>query len=133
MLFCFLTPITVFSIVNLSCRRQQSVKHSTYSFRIPPDYLTEASDIPSFWLSSYSEVNNFLNKTVHKGQIQVIGTSAGGRQIRAVLYGSPRKEGYNYLLGFTGFRDVGAYRGPDHNKTVYMSMAAVHGGNLKEL
>jgi hypothetical protein len=79
-LFCFLIPIAVFSGVNLSCRRQQSEKHATYSFQIPPDYLREAPDIRSFWLSSYKKVNNSLNKTVHKGQIQVIGTSAGGRR-----------------------------------------------------
>ncbi len=30
-----------------------------------------------------------------------------------------------------GFGDVRAYRGPDHNKTVYMSMAAVHGGEFE--
>ena len=131
-LLCLLIPIAVFSVLNLSCRRQQSEKHSTYSFRIPPDYLREASDIPSFWLSSYNEVNNFLNKTVHKGQIQVIGTSAGGRQIRAVLYGIPRQgKGTTTFSGSLGFGDVRAYRGPDHNKTVYMSMAAVHGGEFE--
>jgi len=132
MLFCFLIPIAVYSVVNLSCRRQQSEKHATYSFQIPPDYLREASDIPSFWLSSYNEVNNFLNKAVHKGQIQVIGTSAGGRQIRAVLYGSPRQgKGTTTFSGSLGFGDVKVYRGPDHNKTVYMSIAAVHGGEFE--
>lgn len=132
MFLCFLIPIVVFSVVNFSCRRQQPGKYSTYSFQIPPDYLREASDIPSFWLSSYDEVNNFLNKTVLKGQIQVIGTSAGGRPIRAVLYGSPRRgKGTTTFSGSLGFGDVGVYRGPDHNKTVYMSMAAVHGGEFE--
>jgi len=131
-LLCFLIPLAVFSVVNFSCRRQQSGKHSTYSFQIPPDYLREASDIPSFWLSSYDEVNNFLNKTLHKGQIRVIGTSAGGRPIRAVLYGSPRQgKGTTTFSGSLGFGDVRAYRGPDHKKTVYMSMAAVHGGEFE--
>ena len=131
-LFCFLTAITVFSVVNLGCRRQKSEKRATYSFRIPPDYLREASDIPSFWLSSCNEVNNFLDRTVRKGKIQVIGTSAGGRQIRAVLYGKPRQgNGTTTFSGSLGFGDVRAYRGPDHNKTVYMSMAAVHGGEFE--
>lgn len=80
LLFLFLILMPVFSVINLSCRKQQSGKNATYSFQIPNDYLREAADIPSFWLSTYNEVNNFLNKTVHKGQIQVIGTSAGGRQ-----------------------------------------------------
>jgi len=132
MSYCFLITIAVFSVVSLSCRRQQSEKPTTYSFRIPPDYLREASDIPSFWLSSCNEVNNFLNKTVHKGQIQVIGTSAGGRPIRAVLYGNPRKgKGTSTFSGSLGFGDVRVYRGPDHDKTVYMSMAAVHGGEFE--
>ena len=131
-LLFFLIPIAVFAVVNLSCSRQQSEKHSAYSFPIPPDYLREASDIPSFWLTSYDEVNNFLNKTVHRGQIQVIGTSAGGRQIRAVFYGTPRQgKGTTTFSGSLGFGDVRAYRGPDHNKTVYMSMAAVHGGEFE--
>ena len=131
-LLFFLIPIVVFDVVNPGCRRQQSEKHSAYSFRIPPDYLREASDIPSFWLTSYDEVNNFLIKTVHKGQIRTIGTSAGGRQIRAVLYGTPRQgKGTTTFSGSLGFGDVRAYRGPDHNKTVYMSMAAVHGGEFE--
>lgn len=129
---CLLILLAVFSVLNLSCRRQQAEKHPTYSFQIPPDYLREAPDIPSFWHSSYKEVNDFLNKTVHKGQIQVIGTSAGGRQIRAVLYGIPRQgNGTTTFSGSLGFGDVRAYRGPDHNKTVYMSMAAVHGGEFE--
>ena len=68
-LLCFLIPTAGLAVVNLSCHRQQSEKHSPYSFRIPPDYLREASDIPSFWLTSCEEVNNFINKTAHKGQI----------------------------------------------------------------
>ena len=132
LLLCFLILMAVFSVVNLKCRRQQSEKHPAYSFQIPPDYLRESSEIPSFWLSSYNEVNNFLNKTVHKGQIQVIGTSAGGRQIRAVLYGIPRQgKGTTTFSGSLGFGDMRAYRGPDHKKTVYMSMAAVHGGEFE--
>jgi Zinc carboxypeptidase len=132
MLCWFLLAFAVFPVVNLGCRRQQSEKPTTYSFRIPPDYLREASDIPSFWLSSCNEVNNFLNETVHKGQIQVIGTSAGGRPIRAVLYGNPRQgKGTSTFSGSLGFGDVRVYRGPDHDKTVYMSMAAVHGGEFE--
>ena len=131
-LLCFPLPLAVFSVVNPGCRRQQSETHPIYSFQIPPDYLMEASNIPSFWLSSCEEVNDFLIKTVHKGQIKVIGTSAGGRQIRAVLYGTPRQgKGTTTFSGSLGFGDARAYRGPDHNKTVYMSMAAVHGGEFE--
>jgi len=132
LLFLFLILMLVFFVVNLSCRKHQSGKNATYSFQIPPEYLREAADIPSFWLSSYDEVNNFLNKNVQKGQILVIGTSAGGRQIRAVIYGNPRQgKGTTTFSGSLGFGDVRAYRGPDHNKTVYMSMAAVHGGEFE--
>jgi hypothetical protein len=132
LLFCLLTIITVTSVVNPGCRRQQSYKKAVHSYQIPPDYLREPSAIPSFWISNLNDVNEFIDKTVHKGQIRVIGTSAGGRPVRAVFYGIPRQgTGTTTFSGSLGFGDVKAYRGPDHNKTVYMAMAAVHGGEFE--
>ncbi len=73
-----------------------------------------------------------MKKNVHKGHIEVIGTSAGGRPIKAVVYGQPRKgKGTTTFSGSLGFGDVCAYRGPDHNKTVYMGMSSVHGGEFE--
>lgn len=62
----------------------------------------------------------------------MMGTSAGGRPLRAVVYGSPRRDrGTSTFSGSLGFRDVKAYRGPDHDKKVYMGIAGVHGGEFE--
>ncbi len=114
------------------CNDHKSSAGKKWSFEIPPDYLKEPVEIPSFWVSTYDDVNAFLEKTVKKGQIEIIGTSAGGRLIRAVFYGKPRQgKGTTTFSGSLGFGDVRAYRGPDHDKTVYMAMAAVHGGEFE--
>src|SRR5690554_2766294 len=102
------------------------------TFHVPADYFMERENIPSFWLSSVDEVTTFLFNTVKKGRIDVIGKSAGGRLIRSVTYGNPRQgEGTTTFSGSLGFRDVKAYRGADHDKKVYMGMAAVHGGEFE--
>jgi hypothetical protein len=114
------------------CTGHQSQIGRQWSFDIPPDYLREAPDIPPFWISSYDGVNGFLEKTVKKGQVEIIGVSAGGRPIRAVFYGKQRQgKGTTTFSGSLGFGDVRAYRGHDHDKTVYMAMAAVHGGEFE--
>jgi hypothetical protein len=127
-LFSILPLVLVVSISGYNCKRAVPSEKQVYTFEIPPDYLKEAPHIPSFWISSYRDVYNFIDRTVKKGQIEVIGTSAGGREIKAVLYGKPRQgKGTTTFSGSLGFGDVRAYRGPDHDKTVYMAMAAVHG------
>ncbi len=131
-LFSCLPVLVILSISALYCKRHDAVKSPVFSFNIPPDYLNEAPVIPDFWISTYKDVNAFLDKTVKKGRIEVIGTSAGGREIRAVMYGTPRQgNGTTTFSGSLGFGDVRAYRGPDHDKTVYMGMAAVHGGEFE--
>lgn len=101
------------------------------AFKIPADYLREPDTIPPFWLSTVDEVAAFLASRVRTGKVEVIGTSAGGRPIRAVAYGRPRQgRGTSTFSGSLGFRNVRAYRGPDHAKTVYWAMAAVHGGEF---
>lgn len=103
-----------------------------YSFKVPEDYLQERENIPHFWLTSIDDVTNFLYKNVKKGRIEVIGKSAGGRLIRSISYGSPRQgKGTTTFSGSLGFRDVRAYRGPDHEKKVYLGIAAVHGGEFE--
>jgi hypothetical protein len=110
----------------------RNLKSGHYTFNVPEEYFQEREDIPSFWLSTVDEVAEFLYKNVEKGQIKIIGTSAGGRPIRAVTYGKPRiGEGTTTFSGSLGFRDVRAYRGPDHEKTVYLGMASVHGGEFE--
>ncbi|WP_372933446.1 M14 family zinc carboxypeptidase [Mariniphaga sediminis] len=108
------------------------VKSGHHSFEVPASYLEERENIPSFWLTTIEEVSDFLYHTVRKGRIKVIGTSAGGRPVRAIFYGKPRaEEGTTTFSGSLGFRDVKAYRGPDHDKTVYLGLAAVHGGEFE--
>jgi hypothetical protein len=128
----FLILIYLLLSADLNAQPAKDGKKVAWSFQIPPDYLREAENIPSYWISSYDDVTNFLLKNVHKGMVEVIGTSAGGRPIRAVFYGKQRQgKGTTTFSGSLGFGDVRAYRGDDHDKTVYMSMAAVHGGEFE--
>ena len=110
----------------------KEMKTIANKYKVPADYLRQPDVIPSFWLSTFDDVTNFLLQNVHKGKVEVIGTSAGGRPIRAVFYGTPRRGGGTTTFsGSLGFGDVAAYRGPDNDKTVYMGMAAVHGGEFE--
>lgn len=102
---------------------------------IPAAYLEEPACIPTFWLSSVAEVTRFLDEHVRKGSVSVIGTSAGGRPMRAVCYGKGR-EGrgtttFSGALGMGG--DVKAHYGPDHARKVLMVMGAVHGGEFESI
>jgi hypothetical protein len=128
----FFSLIFAASVCNLNGQSPKTGKSVRYSFQIPEDYLREPENIPSFWLSTVDEVTKFLKKNVHKGEVEVIGTSAGGRPINAVVYGKPRQgKGTTTFSGSLGFGDLRAYRGPDHEKTVYMGMASVHGGEFE--
>ncbi|MCP5109451.1 MAG: hypothetical protein GY953_01305 [bacterium] len=99
---------------------------------IPADYLEEAERIPGFWVASVDEVGRFLDERVSKAEVRIIGTTAGGRPMRCAFYGSPRQgKGTTTFSGSLGFRDVTAYRGPDHARTVYMAMGSVHGGEFE--
>ena len=131
-LFPLAVLLVIITISLICCRQNDVAPKQSFTFEIPPDYLREAPEIPDFWVSEYKEVYAFLDKTVKKGKIEVIGTSAGGREIKAVLYGTPRQgKGTTTFSGSLGFGDVKAYRGPDHDKIVYMGMSAVHGGEFE--
>ncbi len=111
---------------------QKSAGQMDKRYKVPPDYLQEPAVIPSWWVSTYDDVTGFLLKNVHKGKVEVIGTTAGGRAIRAVIYGKPREgKGTTTFSGSLGYGDVRAFRGPDHDKKVYMGMSAVHGGEFE--
>jgi len=99
---------------------------------VPQDYLREAENPPDFWVSTVDGVTSFLGGRVHRGTVAVIGTSAGGRPIRAVFYGSARNgKGTTTFSGASGARVMRAYFGPDFDRKVYVAMAAVHGGELE--
>jgi predicted deacylase len=99
---------------------------------IPPEYLVQADVIPDFWISTVEGVFGFLDHHVHKGTVQQIGATAGGRPMRAVFYGQPRgRKGTTTFSGSLGFHDVRAFLGPDYGKKVYMAMGSVHGGEIE--
>ena len=99
---------------------------------IPAEYLREAKQIPDFWVSTVQAVNRFLDERIRSGKVATIGNTAGKRQIRAVFYGRPRQgNGTTTFSGSLGFGDVRAYLGPDYERTVYMAMASVHGGEFE--
>jgi predicted deacylase len=101
-------------------------------FAIRPDYLAEPDVIPPFWISSFDDVGRFLGERIRKGRVQVFGKTAGGRPMRAVFYGEPRKgNGTTTFSGSLGFGDVRAYIGPDHGRKVYLGLASVHGGEFE--
>jgi hypothetical protein len=130
--FCAFSAMCIGFLITAKGQNAGNRKKAAYTFQIPQDYLREREDIPAFWVSSVDEVNTFLKKNIHKGELQIIGTSAGGRPIYAVLYGKPRQgKGTSTFSGSLGFGDVRVYRGPDHEKTVYMGMSAVHGGEFE--
>jgi hypothetical protein len=99
---------------------------------IPRDYLREESNPPDFWVSSVDGVAAFLREHVHKGDVAVIGKSAGGRPIRGVFYGRARHgKGTTTFSGASGAGSMRAYFGPDFDKRVYWAIAAVHGGEFE--
>lgn len=108
------------------------LKYGKSSFELPKEYLDEREDIPGFWVNTNEDVIKFLHKKVKKGTVEVIGVSAGGRPIYAVFYGKPRKwGGTTTFSGSLGFGNVEAYRGPDHDKKVYLGLSGVHGGEFE--
>jgi len=99
---------------------------------IPADYLREMEQVPEFWASTPAEVNRFLDTRLKTGQCATIGTTAGGRAIRAVTYGKGRQgRGTTTYSGSLGLGSTQAYYGPDFAKRVYLGIAGVHGGEFE--
>lgn len=131
-----LMAISIFFFLLQTAKSQSTtwIKPGIHSFEVPTEYLNERDEIPDFWLTTNEEVNAFLEENIRLGEVRQIGISAGGRPIRAVFYGTAREgEGTTTYSGSLGFQDVRAYRGPDHDKTVFLAMAAVHGGELEPI
>jgi hypothetical protein len=95
------------------------------------EYLEQEAVIPAFWRTTVDEIAGQLDR-VHRGRVETIGMTAGGRPIRVVVYGSAREgKGTTTFSGSLGFRDVRAYIGPGHGRKVYAALAAVHGGEFE--
>lgn len=127
--------LTILSLIISNLLKSQEfkvLKYGKYSFEVPKEYLDERDDIPGFWVNTNDDVNKYLLEKVKKGKVEIIGVSAGGRPIYAVSYGKPRQwNGTTTFSGSLGFRNVEAYRGPDHDKKVYLGLSGVHGGEFE--
>src|SRR3954471_6915845 len=89
--------------------RSDGLQRKRTGFSVPPDYLREPEHIPDFWVSTYADVERFLDGRVRKGTVREVGRSAGGRPIQAVVYGRPRAgEGTTTFSGALGYGDVRA-------------------------
>ena len=104
--------------------------------RVYPDIPKDTCWRPKIRRNSGSapsrDVAGFLRERVHKGEVVVIGESAGGRPIRAVVYGRAREpKGTTTFSGAVGAGAMRAYFGPDFDKKVYLAMASVHGGEFE--
>jgi len=126
--------MNLFLVICATGQETTWIKPGIHSFEVPTEFLKERDTIPVFWVTTNEEVNEFMDTKISKGEVREIGKSAGGRAIRAVFYGNPRKgEGTTTYSGSIGYQDVRAYRGPDHEKTVFLAMAGVHGGELEPI
>ncbi|MBE8723269.1 M14 family metallopeptidase [Sphingobacterium pedocola] len=127
LLFFSLTTGTLFTTIIPSCSQPPS-SQITQTYNIPEEYLIEADNIPSFWINTIPEIEDYIKNHVKKGQINHAGTSAGGRIIQSITYGKKRKEGGTTTFsGSLGVSDIRHYRGADSENLVYMAISAVHG------
>jgi hypothetical protein len=116
--------LVALTTITLSCSQRSSAQ----TYNIPKGYLTEAENIPSFWINTIPEIEDYLKNHIKKGQVSHVGTSAGGRAIHSISYGRKRhKGGTTTFSGYLGTGDLQHYRGKDSEKLVYMAIAAVHG------
>ena len=119
-------------MVAATCSCGQNDSKADFPYNVPAEYLEEAENIPAYWIATTSEVEAFLKKNVKKGELKLLGKSAGGRPIYSVTYGTPRQgKGTATHSGAASVTKISAYRGPDADKKVYMTMAGVHGFELE--
>ncbi|MCC6262713.1 MAG: hypothetical protein IT169_03975 [Bryobacterales bacterium] len=106
--------------------------HAKLKYSIPERYLLEEPNIPPYWVNEVEPVERFLQRTVKRGTVSILGRTAGNREIPMVSYGGARKgEGTSTYSGSMGYGDVRAYLGPDWSRKVYCALVAVHGGEFE--
>jgi hypothetical protein len=124
------TGITFIILCSISCKGPSAEADSKYV--VPDGYFNEADQVPSFWLGTTKEIDDFLKDHIKKGKVETIATSPGGRPVKAVSYGQPRSGGGTTTYsGACGIRNIAPFRGPDNDKTVYLGLAGVHGFELE--
>jgi hypothetical protein len=71
-------------------------------FAPPGTPLTETKPLPAFWKSSLDDIDQCLTQA-HKGKVELLCRSAGGRKLYVVSYGPPRnldsQANYNSACG----------------------------------
>jgi hypothetical protein len=97
-----------------------------------PDLAKDRADIPAWWQSTLGERDSFLSAHMKKGEVINYGTSAGGRPLRAVVYGKARTgHGTTSANGAISFGDIRAWLGPNHGERVALVFSAIHGGEFE--
>lgn len=130
--WCVVFYILFFVSLTISAQEVQKLDHGKNAFIVPKEYLEESEEIPPYWLTTNEEVKEFLDTKVKNGKVEIYGISEGGRAIYAVSYGEPRRwKGTTTFSGSLGFLNEEAYRGPDHEKTVYFGLSGIHGGEFE--
>ena len=126
--------VTIIAALSLlaACSEPSEDWRKDFPYDVPAEYLEERADIPPFWVATTTEIENYIKTNVRKGQWEMLGRSAGGRPIYAVTYGSARQgSGTSTYSGASSVKKIAAYRGPDNDRKVYMSIAGVHGFELE--
>ena len=132
--FSLITFSLIFAILcgNVNGQTAKTGKPAGQTFQIPADYLREAENIPSFWISTVDDVTLFLKKYVHKGKLEIMAPLQSAGLSVPWSIGQPRKgNGTITFSGSLGFGNVGARGDLTDNKTVYMGMSSVHGGEFE--
>jgi len=94
--------------------------------------MRSTPDIPEYWRNRLEDIDTMVS-TVSKGHVNLLGHSAGGRNIYAVSYGAKddfsRTANYNSACGAA---DLSFYaKKSNHTKPVLLIVAGVHGGELE--
>ena len=79
-----LTTILAALCLFAACSQQAKDPLADFPFDVPAEYLEEREDIPSFWVATTAEVEQFIKTKVQKGKWELLGKSAGGRPIYGV-------------------------------------------------
>lgn len=86
---------------------------------------------PEFWKTSLEEVDKIVN-TIKKGEVNIIGSSAGNRKILAVRYGE--KQDFNKTANYSsacGAGDKKYYAHKSEKKPVIMLVCGIHAAELE--
>lgn len=103
---------------------------------IKKDLLESPVQIPAWWKSKEQDIQQFIDKTVKKGEVRLLSTSPGGRPVKGVFYGEAEPE----LKGKANFNSAVAarykghyYRREERKWPVLIALAGVHGQEIESM